>query len=491
MNNPRDLINQAIKGHITPTELMNRSEVCFTYKARDSRAQQELILKYYPPLESPELQAELMSALRAQASHRGPRLVPVVDFGPHPSGGAWVATERVRHPNLLRYVRSKGKLSAQETIGLLIAITDALDGLHEGGAVHGNLKPTNIFLNDRGEARSLRVTDLVDSSLCGIHKVNNAPFTFNDPSFFTYEQASGKEVSASTDIGAIGLIGYFMLTNELPFEGRTTDKLLAAVIINSGRLKLTPSEFEGGETQEAVGLAELLKSCLAKPTSKRPASLRALRASLEALGGVAELPPLEAPGPRTIAPGDMGALFGASGPQTMMYQSVDDDAMAMLEAARAEYEAQHKTPDEGLAPSAQLGVGSGGYATELSLGRVPLSTAQLEAIEDTPPPVPPALLGPSSTLMGIAPLASPQAPPATINSFGGFDVADIDPELAQAMRAFELDQKTPTFTEPTFTEPTIEQTQLDLSQSELAQLGLTMGPSHQVSPLPRHPWAHL
>jgi serine/threonine-protein kinase len=460
MNNPRELINQPIKGHYTPTELMNRSEISFTYKARDTRSQQEVILKYYLPLAHTELQEQLMDALRFQASHRGPRLVPVVDFGPHAaSGGAWVVTERLRHPNLLRYVRSETKLTPEKVVAILSALCDALEGLHSGGSAHANLKPTNIFINDRGEARSVRVSDAMGAGLCGVHKLQGEPVTFNDPTFFTYEQAAGREVTLSTDIGALGLLGYFMLTGNFPFEGRTTDKVLASVIINSGRLKLNPEEFQGGSTALGEALASLLKSCFAKSASKRPASLSALSSSLQALGGVAELPPLESPAPQTIAPGDMGALFGSSGPQTMMYQSIDDDAMALLDAARAEFDAQHGTPSGGSSAPQTLIGGVNPFAasssqptsqptqTSLSMGAIPLNTAAHEALTapEPPRPVPQSNhQGAPVTLMGL------QAPPPSTEDelplMGGAEASSQqnsvyeevdDPELAALMSEIE------------------------------------------------------
>jgi len=453
MINPRELINQKIKGHFIPTELMHRREESLTFKALDSRSQRPVILKYYPPLKSPELQQELASALRFQASHRGPRVVPVVDFGPHPSGGSWVATElQEGRVNLQRYVRSQpqGRLAASECIALLSALCDSLESLHEQGLYHGNLKPTNIFLNERGEPSSVKISDAVGSSLCGVHKIEGERVTFNDPTFFSYEQASGKGASAQSDICALGLIGYLMLTGRFPFEGRTTDKLLAAVIIGSGRLKIDAEELGGADDAELKGLIELLTSCYAKSLSKRPAKLSALKSSLTALGAPSSSPSPELrTGPQTIGPADASVIFGSRGPQTMMYQSVDDESLAMLEAARAEFESEYgpmsAAPAEPLEP-----VATPPQHTLMSMGRVPMSPSGQHAIQSAPLSESHTPAGAFQTMMGLQlsdeeradldeldttppEATTPPAPEAGFGDFEGFDLDALSRSMEEAL----------------------------------------------------------
>ena len=85
----------------------------------------------------------------------------------------------------------------------------------------------------------------------------------------------------------MGLLAYFMLTNSLPFEGRTTDKILTSVIISSGRVKVNPSAISGAAPQ-AEQLAQIVNECLAKQASGRPKNLSSLKNALlaaRAVGG--------------------------------------------------------------------------------------------------------------------------------------------------------------------------------------------------------------
>ena len=343
MNNPRDLINQRIKGHFTPTELISRAEVAFTFKGIDARSQQPIVIKYYPPHPSaPQLMDEVMRAVRFQAQQRSPRTLSVLDFDAHPMGGVWEAIELHAGPSLLRAVRAKGRLGAPQVAALLGALCDALEPLHAEGRFHGNLKPTNVFLNEQLSPRALRLSDATGSGLSGVHKVGEARVTFNDPSFFTHEQASSKDLTPAVDIGALGLLGYFMLTGRFPFEGRSTDKVLAEVLIKSGRLEVKPDEVEGAPA-EVEALLRLVNSCLAKSPAKRPATLSLVREGLLEVGVSAaqgQRPSVMISPVNTIAPGDPLTALGRLGPLTTAYEASTPTDLSMLEAARQEYQAQ-------------------------------------------------------------------------------------------------------------------------------------------------------
>ncbi|MBM4291224.1 MAG: hypothetical protein FJ138_07050, partial [Deltaproteobacteria bacterium] len=346
MTNPRDLLHQRIKNRFVPTELISRSDVAATFKGSDERGQQPVIIKYYLPTPStPQLHEEAMRAVRFQAQQRSPRILSVLDFDSHPTGGVWQAMELHAGPNLLRYTRAKGRLSAPQAAALLGGLCDALEPLHAEGRFHGNLKPTNVFLNEQGSPRSVRLGDATGSGLSGVHKLGEARVTFNDPTFFTHEQASGKDLAPTADIGALGLIAYFVLTGRFPFEGRGADKILAEVLIKSGRLEVKPEEVEGAAA-EVEALLRLTHACLAKSPAKRPATLSQVRDALLEVGVSAEqgqrasiaLAPVN-----TIAPGDPLTALGRLGPQTSSYEAIslpeDESPRVALETTRREYQA--------------------------------------------------------------------------------------------------------------------------------------------------------
>ena len=279
---PHLLLQQQIKGRFLPTSLNHRAETALTFSAMDQQNRRPVILKYYQQNEHRGIQDQIQRGVMLHAQLRSDYIVPLIDFGVHGQyGGVWGVLSREEAPNLTRFVKARDRLDSHEACELLIGLCEALAPLHAEGKIHGNLKPNNIFVKERaGLGLQVLISDILGANLCGVHKINGQRITYNDPSFFTYEQASGKEVTLQTDLGGLGLIAYFMLNGNLPFQGRTTDKILTSVIISSGRIKVKAEELKGNSEQKTQ-LASLINQCLAKQSSNRPKNLNEFKISLQ------------------------------------------------------------------------------------------------------------------------------------------------------------------------------------------------------------------
>ena len=284
---PHLLLQQQIKGRFLPTSLNHRSEVALTFSAMDQQTRRPVILKYYQKSEHREIQDQIQRGVMSHAQLRSDYTVPLIDFGVHGQyGGVWCVLSREESSSLTRFVKMKDSLDCNTTCEILIGLCEALAPLHTEGKIHGNLKPNNIFVKDRlVSGLQVLISDILGANICGVHKVNGQRVTYNDPSFFTYEQASGKEINQQTDLGALGLISYFMLNGELPFQGRTNDKILTSVIISSGRIKVKEDNIKGSLAQKSK-LANLINQCLAKQGSDRPKNLEEFKNSLQEIRGL-------------------------------------------------------------------------------------------------------------------------------------------------------------------------------------------------------------
>lgn len=288
---PNLLLQQQIKGRYLPTSLNHRGETALTFSAVDQQNQRPIILKYYQRHDAVDIQDKIQRGVMLHAQLRSDYIIPMIDFGVHGQyQGVWCVLSREEAPNLTRFVKSRGGLDSQTTCELLINLCDALQSLHEEGKVHGNLKPSNVFVKSRSnQSYQTLISDILGAGLCGVHKHPSGRVTYNDPSFFTYEQASGKEINSQTDIAGLGLLAYFMLKNALPFEGRTTDKILTAVIIGSGRVQVRADEFSGQAAQRER-LAQIVNECLAKQPSSRPKNLASLKSALLEIQSLGQAP---------------------------------------------------------------------------------------------------------------------------------------------------------------------------------------------------------
>jgi serine/threonine protein kinase len=336
--NPKSLLNQTIKGHYQLNNILTYSETAFTYEATDLRQHQEIILKYYLTHTAPSINEEIQKAVRLQAQHRSDMSVSVLDFGMHNTQGFWVTQAKQNLPHLYSFLRSDNYMSIDDVIRTVASLCDALSPLHADNKIHGNLKLKNIFINlTRGTCHT-KISDFGGKNLCKVHKLKQGRTTYNDPTYFSYEQASGKELTPATDIATLGLIAYILLTHSFPFEGRTTDKILTSVIINSGRIKLKEDAINGSTPLEKRKLCEIINQCLSKNPDQRFSSVQLLKKELLTIQSWAPTI-LEPPQRNSIFPSDLQTSMAG---MTIPFQAINDESMKALMEAQEELQVQQE-----------------------------------------------------------------------------------------------------------------------------------------------------
>src|SRR6185437_15626245 len=162
---------------------------------------------------------------------------------------------------------------------------------HAQGVLHRDLKPANIMIDARGE---LRVTDFGLAALA--QQLQGSEIRNGTPAYMAPEQLTGKEVSAQSDIYAVGLVLYEMFTGKLPFQADTIGEMTRM----RQESRLTNPSTLVGDLDKTVERAIL--RCLEADPKMRPASALALSASLP--GGdalTAALAEGETPSPETVA----------------------------------------------------------------------------------------------------------------------------------------------------------------------------------------------
>jgi serine/threonine-protein kinase len=125
----------------------------------------------------------------------------------------WVDGKLLRHA-----MREKGKLPPDRAIRIAIAICDVLDYIHRNGVVHRDLKPENIMLDSQDHVK------LIDFGIAGLAGARRITFgklsqVMGTPDYIAPEQVKGKRGDARTDIYALGVMLYEMLSGKTPFEG--------------------------------------------------------------------------------------------------------------------------------------------------------------------------------------------------------------------------------------------------------------------------------
>lgn len=202
------------------------------------------------------VEPELMSKLYH------PNIVQIKDFFLH-AGKLILVTEFLDGKSLEQYIEEKGLFSPTQVKDFLIQMASALTHAHAKRIIHRDIKINNIIVI--GEAPDLRYV-LVDFGISrmakGIQTVKSTGGTF---AFMAPEQLRGRP-SSQSDLWALGVCAYIMLTGKKPFDGSTRDELLQQITFSNPML---PSQIN---TNTNFHLENIVLKLLEKQLSRRYAS---------------------------------------------------------------------------------------------------------------------------------------------------------------------------------------------------------------------------
>ncbi|WP_245682403.1 protein kinase domain-containing protein [Archangium gephyra] len=242
--------------------------------------------------DEPELVSRFLAEARAMSLVQHENVVTVYDLDTR-EGRPYFVMEYLEGQSLAAFAR--GPLEPALAVELLAQVCDALGAAHARGIVHRDLKPANVFLVPGNHGRH-RVK-LLDFGIAKrlIRLEGETPtrtgVLMGTPEFMAPEQCGGQDVDARTDLYAVGVLGYLLLTGTTPFCGSNAAEILVAHLQQAPR---PPHEVRPGIPPS---LSAVLLRALAKRPEARYATAAELRSALEASITPARTPaPLPAAG---------------------------------------------------------------------------------------------------------------------------------------------------------------------------------------------------
>jgi predicted Ser/Thr protein kinase len=272
--------------------LLGKGGMGEVYRADDLVLGQSVALKFLP--EAASNNEELLSRFRNEVriarrvSHSN--VCRVYDVG-DAEGQTFLSMEYVDGEDLMSLLRRIGRLPPDKAIEIARQLCAGLAAAHREGVLHRDLKPANIMLDGRGHAV---ITDFGLAALAD--QIRSPEVRSGTPAYMAPEQLAGREVTAKSDLYALGLVLYEIFTGRRAFEAET---LAEIVRVRNEKVVSNPSSWVK-DLDPAV--ERVIMRCLEAEPAKRPASALAVAAALpggDPLAGA--LAAGETPSPEMVA----------------------------------------------------------------------------------------------------------------------------------------------------------------------------------------------
>ncbi len=180
---------------------------------------------------------------------------------------------------LLREILNEGRISKDRAIRIAISILDALEYIHANGVVHRDLKPENIMVDAEDRTRIIDFGIASDAAARRLTYANFTP-TLGTPDYISPELVQGKRGDGRSDLYALGVILYEMLSSKLPFSGPSPLAVMNDRVLNH---PIPPSVADPTISPQ---LQEVLYRALERDPHNRYAKAQEFRSDLKHLDQV-------------------------------------------------------------------------------------------------------------------------------------------------------------------------------------------------------------
>jgi eukaryotic-like serine/threonine-protein kinase len=239
------MIGQTIS-HYRVLEKLGAGGMGVVYKAEDTRLNRAVALKFLPEnlADDPQALERFRREAHAASALNHPNICTIHDVGEQ-SGLPFMAMEFIDGQTLRHYIAGR-PLPVERVLELAIQITDALDAAHAQGIIHRDIKPGNIFVTRRGQAK---VLDFGLAKLIGRESgsqstdeahgraleepVSVVGVISGTPSYMSPEQVRGDDLDTRTDLFGLGLLVYEMATGRQAFSGKGGGAIIEAILTRS------------------------------------------------------------------------------------------------------------------------------------------------------------------------------------------------------------------------------------------------------------------
>jgi eukaryotic-like serine/threonine-protein kinase len=261
------LDNQQLGAYQLLAEL-GRGSMGHVYLAEDTRLGRRVAIKLLPASMSGEASRlrRFEQEARAVSALNHPNIVTIFEVGEAPAG-RYIVMELVEGRTLRTVLN--GSYALVDVLSWGAQLAKALSAAHATGIVHRDIKPENVMLRDDGYVKMLDfgLARLADNNTANLDQFGTTPGALiGTIRYMAPEQVRGEKAVLASDIFALGVVLYELLTRQHPFPGSTIYEIMQAI---TTRQPLPPARFAPDVPPE---VATLVLSMLDKQPKRRPAA---------------------------------------------------------------------------------------------------------------------------------------------------------------------------------------------------------------------------
>ncbi len=267
-----DLCGTILDGKYELSRLLGEGGMGTVYEATHKLIGRQLAVKFLHPqyITSEEVVTRFQREARATSAIGHENIIEVTDMGIGPDDAPYIVMEYLDGADVKQVLANDGRFDPERAAHIMIQALSALQAAHDAHIIHRDLKPENIYLVDKAERPDyVKLLDFGISKFKaledeGAKSLTQTGTVLGTPYYMSPEQARGdQDLTARSDVYAMGVILYQMLTGELPFDGPNYNALLIKILTDD------PIPPEQLRPDLPVELVETIKIAMSREAADR------------------------------------------------------------------------------------------------------------------------------------------------------------------------------------------------------------------------------